>query len=103
MMKLIMKIKIAVLALLGFTAVRAQDPIFTQYFMAPQSLNPGFTGFMETTYIGVLHRSQWPDSDLKINTDYAFVNTWVESMNSGLGVSFLSQRESFTDYGFFAG
>jgi type IX secretion system PorP/SprF family membrane protein len=100
MMKITMKIKIAVLALLSFTAVQAQDPIFTQYFMAPQSLNPGFTGFMETTYIGVLHRSQWPDSDLKINTDYAFVNTWVESMNSGLGVSFLSQRESFTDYGF---
>lgn len=93
-----MKIKIIFLALLWFGAAQAQDPIFTQYFMAPQSLNPGYTGFMETTHIGVLHRTQWPDSQLKINTDYAFVNAWADEMNSGIGVSFLSQRESFTNY-----
>jgi type IX secretion system PorP/SprF family membrane protein len=87
-------------AMLAFTAAQAQDPIFTQYFMAPQAINPGFTGYMETTNIGVLHRSQWPDSDLKITTDYAFVNMWIEDANSGLGVSFLNHRESFTDYNF---
>ncbi len=76
----------------------AQDPIFTQYFMVPQTINPSFTGFMETTSMGVLHRSQWPDAKLKINSDYAFLNTWSEPMNSGFGVSLLSQRESFTDY-----
>ncbi len=93
-----MKFKITLLALLYFTFSQAQDPIFTQYFMAPQALNPAYTGFMETTHIGVLHRTQWPDSELKINTDYAFLNAWADEMNSGLGVSFLSQRESFTDY-----
>lgn len=82
----------------GICSVTAQDPIFTQYFMVPQTVNPAFTGFMETTSVGVLHRSQWPDAKLKINSDYAFLNTWAEEMNSGLGVSFLSQRESFTDY-----
>lgn len=93
-----MKFKIAIIAtLLGLTA-NAQDPIFTQFFMAPQAINPGYTGFMETTTVGVLHRSQWPDNALKINTDYAFLNTWSPSMNSGFGLNFLSQRESFTDY-----
>jgi type IX secretion system PorP/SprF family membrane protein len=55
---------------------------------------------METTYVGVLHRTQWPDSNLKINTDYAFINMWVEDMNSGIGISFLNHRESFTDYNY---
>lgn len=86
--------------LLSFTVAKAQDPIFTQHYMAPQANNPGFTGFMETTYAGVLHRTQWPDSNLKITTNYAFLNMWVEDMNSGIGGSFLNHRESFTNYNF---
>ena len=93
-----MKINLTFLALLCFMLAQAQDPIFTQYFMAPQALNPGYTGFMETTHVGLLHRTQWPDADLKINSDYAFINAWSEDMNSGFGLSFLSQRESFTNY-----
>lgn len=84
--------------LVACMAAKAQDPIFTQYFMVPQTINPAFTAFMETTSAGVMHRSQWPDAKLKINSDYAFLNTWVEDMESGFGVNFLSQRESFTDY-----
>jgi type IX secretion system PorP/SprF family membrane protein len=83
---------------LGTGIASAQDPIFTQYFMVPQTMNPAFTGFMETTSFGAMHRTQWPDAKLKINSDYAFLNTWSEGMQSGFGVSFLSQRESFTDY-----
>lgn len=78
----------------------AQDPVFTQYFLIPETLNPGFSGFMETTYTGIIHREQWPDLDLKIDTDYAFVNTWSESMNSGIGLSVLNQRENLTKYNF---
>ena len=83
-----------------FSQARAQDPIFTQYFLIPETLNPGFSGFMETTYAGIIHREQWPDLDLKIDTDYAFVNTWSEEMNSGFGISFLNQRENVTNYNF---
>lgn len=77
---------------------QAQDPVFTQYFIIPETLNPGYTGFLETTYAGVIHRSQWPDLNLKVDTDYAFVNTWSEKMNSGLGASVLSHRENNTNY-----
>lgn len=79
---------------------KAQDPIFTQYFMVPETLNPGFTGFLETTNAGIMHRSQWTDLDFKIDTDFGFINTWVEPMNSGVGVSVLSHREKFTNYNF---
>jgi type IX secretion system PorP/SprF family membrane protein len=97
-----MKIKIAALILLlGFSlTVKAQDPIFTQYFMVPETLNPGFTGFLETTKAGILHRTQWPDLNFRVDTDYGFINTWLENVNSGVGISVLNHREKFTDYNF---
>jgi type IX secretion system PorP/SprF family membrane protein len=83
-----------------FSKAKAQDPVFTQYFLIPETLNPGFSGFMETTYGGVIHREQWPDLNLKIDTEYAFVNTWSDRMNTGIGVSFMNQRENITHYNF---
>lgn len=82
------------------TQVKAQDPIFTQYFMVPETLNPGFTGFLETTSAGVLHRTQWPDLNFRVDTDFAFINTWREEMNSGIGINILSHREKFTNYNY---
>ncbi len=76
----------------------AQDPIFTQYFLFPETLNAGFTGFQETTKVGLLHRTQWPSLDFRIDSDFATFNTWVPSMNSGIGVSALSQRERFSNF-----
>lgn len=97
-----MKIKIVVLIVLfGFSLkVKAQDPIFTQYFMVPETLNPGFTGFLETTNAGILHRTQWPDLNFRVDTDYGFINTWLENANSGIGVNVLNHREKFTNYNF---
>lgn len=97
-----MKIKVIVFIILfnlSFS-VKAQDPIFTQYFMVPETLNPGFTGFLETTNAGILHRTQWPDLDFRVDSDFGFINTWLENANSGIGVSVLSHREKFTDYNF---
>ena len=94
------KLVLVLLSCLCFSNIQAQDPIFTQYFLVPETLNPGFTGFMETTYAGILHREQWPDLDLKVDTDYAFLNTWSDQMNSGIGFSFLNQRENLTNYNF---
>ena len=65
--------------------------------MVPQTINPAFTAFMETINAVVVHR-QRPDAKLKINSDYAFLNTWSEDINSGFGVNLLIQRESFTGY-----
>lgn len=94
------KILFSILGFFFFSQVKAQDPIFTQYFLIPETLNPGFSGFLETTYAGIIHRSQWPDLDLKVDTDYAFINTWSEKMNSGVGFSVLSHRENNTKYSF---
>ncbi len=94
------KLIIITIALCFSTKLIAQDPIFTQYFLIPETLNPGFSGFMETTYAGIIHRTQWPDLALRVDTDYAFVNTWSERMNSGIGISILNQHESNTNYNY---
>lgn len=94
------KLIIIIIALCSISKLRAQDPIFTQYFLIPETLNPGFTGFMETTYAGVIHRTQWPSLALRIDTQYGFFNTWSEKMNSGLGMSILNQHENSTNYNF---
>ncbi len=98
-----MKLKTVIFSL--FTGLfsmytNGQDPIFTQYFLVPESINPGFTGFLETTSAGVMHRSQWTNLKYKIDTNYAYASTWLENSNSGVGVSFLNHRENFTGYNF---
>lgn len=100
-----MKIKnLIVLWLFFYTlGVSAQDPVFTQYFMVPQVLNPGFTGMLETTNVGLLHRTQWPNLDLRIDSDFVYGYTWQKDLNSGFGINLLSQRETYSDYKFFEG
>ncbi|MFV8465759.1 PorP/SprF family type IX secretion system membrane protein [Flavobacterium sp. LB1P62] len=97
-----MKIKITTFIILFVFSltVKAQDPIFTQYFMVPETLNPGFTGFLETTNAGILHRTQWPDLNFRVDSDFGFINTWLENANSGIGVNVLNHREKFTNYNF---
>lgn len=79
------------------TTAKAQDPIFTQYFMVPQTLSSGFTGIYEDWHAGLLHRTQWPNEDRQIDTDFGFVNKLI-GLNSGLGITLLSNREKFTSY-----
>ncbi|WP_416443937.1 PorP/SprF family type IX secretion system membrane protein [Leeuwenhoekiella sp. A16] len=95
-----MNYKYILLFLLGcsFSKMSAQDPVFTQYFLIPESLNPGFSGFLETTYVGVIHRTQWPALDLRVDTEYGFVNTWLPTVHSGVGVSVLNHRENGSGY-----
>ena len=92
-----------ILATCFYFKANAQDPIFTQYFMVPETLNPGFSGFEQATYFGVMHRTQWPHLDLQVDTQYAFLNTWLESSRDGIGVgfSFLNQHEASTNYNHF--
>ena len=81
----------------------AQDPLFTQSVYILESINPGFSGFEDSgrTHMGLIHRTQWPNLDLKVNTEYLFWNTSVDNgprMGYGFGVSVLNHNESTTNY-----
>ncbi|MFY9243312.1 MAG: PorP/SprF family type IX secretion system membrane protein [Polaribacter sp.] len=78
----------------------AQDIIFSQAFLVPETLNSSFTGSIRSSKVGSLFRSQWRNSAFKTNTNYAFYDTWFERYNTGIGVSFLNQSESNSSYSF---
>lgn len=87
-------------------SVTAQDPIFTQSNYIQETLNPGFSGFEDSDRIsaGVLSRTQWPNLNLRINTQYAYANKSFDygpSMGFGIGISALWQHESFNNYNFY--
>ncbi|MDN3666975.1 PorP/SprF family type IX secretion system membrane protein [Algibacter miyuki] len=94
-----MKLKLSILLILScfYFKANAQDPIFSQYFLVPETLNPGFSGFEDAAYFGVIHRTQWPSLDLRVNTEYAFYNTWIENLG-GIGFSIMNQHENNTNY-----
>ncbi len=94
-----MKIKILILITVScfFIKVNAQDPVFSQYFLVPETMNPGFSGFEDASYFGLIHRTQWPSLDLRVDSDYAFFNTWIEDVG-GIGFSILNQHENNTNY-----
>jgi hypothetical protein len=52
------------------------------------------SGFMETT-IPALSIENNGLVRFKIDTDYAFFNTWNRRMNSGYGISVLSKRKCY--------
>ncbi|OUS02241.1 hypothetical protein A9Q86_04240 [Flavobacteriales bacterium 33_180_T64] len=96
---------IFVSVLFGYS-VNAQDPIFSQSNYVQETLNPGFSGFEDNDriYAGVLSRLQWPSLDLKLTTQYAFVNKSYDygpRLGFGLGINAQWQYESFNNYNFF--
>ncbi len=95
-----MKKVIIILLFVATKVAFAQDPIFTQSFLIPETINTGFTGSQESFRAGIIHRVQWPGVNFSMNTQFAFADTWVESINSGVGVSIINHQESTTRYRF---
>jgi len=91
---------IIICVLFSFNFINAQDPIFTQYFMVPESINSSFAGAKEGPKAGIIHRTQWPGINFSINTQFAYIDNWFEEMNSGIGVSILNHKETTTRYDF---
>ncbi|TXJ08515.1 MAG: type IX secretion system membrane protein PorP/SprF [Acinetobacter sp.] len=90
-----------ILLLIAFSVqVNAQDPVFTQSLVVPETLNPGFTGSASAWNAGIIHRRQWPQANRRIDTQYAFANNLVTD-NLGIGITVLNQKETFTNYNYF--
>lgn len=94
------KIIISICLFFSLSNIHAQDPIFTQYFMIPESFNSSFAGAKEGPKAGIIHRTQWPRLNFSINTQFAYVDNWFEDLNSGIGISVLNHKETTTRYNF---
>lgn len=75
-------------------AIYAQDPIFTQAFSIPETINTGFTGALENTKVGLIHRTQRIGNNFNVDTQFAFLDMWFDNLNMGLGISLLNHQES---------
>lgn len=80
--------------------VKAQDPVFTQFLLIPETINPGFTGAASAWNTGIIHRRQWPQANRRIDTQYAFANNLVTD-NLGIGITVLNQKETFSNFNYF--
>jgi type IX secretion system PorP/SprF family membrane protein len=68
------------------TIVRAQDPQFSQYYMAPLYLNPGFTGTTPQQRAVFNYRIQWPSLPKAFTTYSASYDIFVPELRSGFGL-----------------
>ena len=95
-----LKFYILLLSVISFIEVKAQDPVFTQFLLLPETLNPAFTGSASSWNAGIIHRRQWPEANRRIDTQYGFANNLVTD-NLALGITILNQKETFTNYNYF--
>ncbi len=82
-----------------FFKTYAQDPAFSQYFMVPETLNPGFSGFENALYGGITYRRQWPKLGLNIDMFHAFMSRPVhKDSKHSFGVNGMTLIENKTKY-----
>ncbi len=86
--------------LISFLEVRAQDPIFTQYMLVPETINPAFTGLANAWNAGIINRRQWPDGNRRMDTRFGYVNNMVTDQLA-VGGTILNHHEVFTDYNYY--
>ncbi len=77
----------AVFLFSGFLPLKAQDPIFSQFYSAPLQLNPAFAGNTYMPRITMNYRNQWASILPKAFVTYAVsYEQFFEEMNSGIGL-----------------
>ncbi len=71
------------------TSLKAQDPVFSQFFASPVLLNPAFAGASQATRFGLNSRLQWPSLPGQYQTHALSYDQFFDNYNSGIGLSIL--------------
>lgn len=71
-------------------AANAQDAYFSQFFMNPTYLNPAYTGTMKVPRASLQYRNQWPAMAKAYINYFASFDTYIPSINSGIGLLVLN-------------
>ena len=99
-MKLNVRLYISLLVFLVSLEATAQDPVFTEFMLVPETINPAFTGIANAWNAGILNRRQWPDGNRRMDTRYGYANNMVTDQLA-VGGTLLNHHEDFTDYNYF--
>ena len=71
---------------------KAQDPIYTQYYNAPNHLNPAYTGNTYGPRFALNYRNQWPLIPFAYNTYSISYDQYHKRLKSGFGLYVLSDN-----------
>ena len=75
----------------SLTFLKAQDPVFSQFYASPMQTNPAFTGNTYNPFISLQYRNQWPA--LKAYVTYAATyDQTIPDLNIGVGLLLLSDN-----------
>jgi len=74
------------------TSLKAQDPVFSQFYAAPLHINPAFAGVTDAPRFTVNYRNQWSSWPNAYATYAASYEQTVESLNSGFGFLLMSDN-----------
>jgi type IX secretion system PorP/SprF family membrane protein len=83
---------LSLLLLLNSTIGRAQDPQFTQFYAAPQYLNPAFAGSALAPRATINYRNQWPSITNYVTTVVG-LDHFVTKLNSGIGLMLVNDSQ----------
>lgn len=72
--------------------LKAQDPVYSQYYSAPIILNPALTGVAEGPNINLNYRNQWPSLQNAYQTYSISYDQFSRYLNSGFGLYLSSDR-----------
>ena len=84
-----------VIVLMAASGLRAQDPVFSQFYSTPLLLNPAFAGTTYAPRISASYRNQWPtvtNTGIAYSTYAASYEQFIPQVNSGIGVMILSDN-----------
>lgn len=70
--------------------LQSQDPIYSQYFIAPAQMNPAFTGVAFSPYLATNYRLQWPGITTTYSTFSLTYDQFFETSNLAFGAQLLS-------------
>ncbi|MCC7051020.1 MAG: type IX secretion system membrane protein PorP/SprF [Bacteroidia bacterium] len=73
-------------------SVKAQDPIFTQFYANPLYLNPAFAGSVRCPRFVLNYRNQWPNLYKTYITYAASYDQHIEALSGGIGLMVYNDR-----------
>ena len=83
---------LTILVLILSRMALAQDPQFTQFYAAPQYLNPAFAGSALAPRITANYRNQWPAITNYV-TSMVGVDHYIDKINSGIGLLLVNDNQ----------
>jgi type IX secretion system PorP/SprF family membrane protein len=86
------RILIFAMMLMGFVSYSQQDAQYTQYMYNTINVNPAYAGSRGVMSIFGLHRTQWVGLDGAPVTNAFSINSPIENINLGVGLSFVNDR-----------